>query len=64
MTNHSELISGNAVTIFFTMSKLGWLRPFNIWVNPDCGLKTRGERETIESLRNLVTAADVLRKEK
>lgn len=36
----------------------------NAWVNPDCGLKTRGEQETVESLRNLVTAANVLRKEK
>ena len=36
----------------------------NVWVNPDCGLKTRGEQETVESLRNLVTAAAVLRKEK
>lgn len=35
----------------------------NVWVNPDCGLKTRGERETIESLKNLVAAAAILRKE-
>lgn len=27
-----------------------------LWVNPDCGLKTRGYAETQESLRNLVTA--------
>src|SRR5262249_39539723 len=27
-----------------------------LWVNPDCGLKTRGYDETTESLRNLVTA--------
>ena len=26
----------------------------NVWVNPDCGLKTRGEKETSESLINLV----------
>ena len=36
----------------------------NIWVNPDCGLKTRGEQETVESLKNLVAAAAILRKEK
>ncbi|WP_026552065.1 5-methyltetrahydropteroyltriglutamate--homocysteine S-methyltransferase [Arthrobacter sp. H20] len=28
-----------------------------LWVNPDCGLKTRGYTETVESLRNLVNAA-------
>ncbi len=28
-----------------------------LWVNPDCGLKTRGWEETIPALRNLVEAA-------
>ncbi len=28
-----------------------------LWVNPDCGLKTRGEAETVLSLTNLITAA-------
>ena len=28
-----------------------------LWVNPDCGLKTRGYEETVASLRNLVGAA-------
>ena len=32
-----------------------------LWVNPDCGLKTRGEEETVKSLRNLVDAAKLLR---
>jgi len=27
-----------------------------VWVNPDCGLKTRGYDETVASLRNLVAA--------
>ena len=34
-----------------------------LWVNPDCGLKTRGKWETKESLQNLVEAAKELRKE-
>ena len=33
-----------------------------IWVNPDCGLKTRGWPETINALRNMVLAAKNLRK--
>ncbi|MBO4638014.1 MAG: 5-methyltetrahydropteroyltriglutamate--homocysteine S-methyltransferase, partial [Clostridiales bacterium] len=32
-----------------------------LWVNPDCGLKTRGEPETKESLINLVKAAKIIR---
>ncbi len=32
-----------------------------LWVNPDCGLKTRGEEETIKSLKNLVKAAKDMR---
>ncbi|WP_404328611.1 5-methyltetrahydropteroyltriglutamate--homocysteine S-methyltransferase [Mesobacillus maritimus] len=33
------------------------------WVNPDCGLKTRKEEETIASLKNMVKAAKKLRQE-
>ncbi len=32
-----------------------------IWANPDCGLKTRGYDETVESLRNLVAATKNVR---
>ncbi|MCR5829952.1 MAG: 5-methyltetrahydropteroyltriglutamate--homocysteine S-methyltransferase [Lachnospiraceae bacterium] len=32
-----------------------------LWVNPDCGLKTRGEDETVKSLKNLVAAAKIIR---
>lgn len=32
-----------------------------LWVNPDCGLKTRGVPETEASLRNMVTAAKQIR---
>lgn len=34
-----------------------------LWVNPDCGLKTRGTTETEASLKNLVEAAKQIRKE-
>ena len=33
-----------------------------LWVNPDCGLKTRGVPETDASLRNMVEAAKQIRK--
>ena len=34
-----------------------------LWVNPDCGLKTRGIPETEESLKNMVAAAKIIRNE-
>lgn len=34
-----------------------------LWVNPDCGLKTRGTKETEASLRNMVEAAKKIRKQ-
>ena len=34
-----------------------------LWVNPDCGLKTRGTEETVPSLKNLVGAARKARAE-
>ncbi|RHW33982.1 5-methyltetrahydropteroyltriglutamate--homocysteine S-methyltransferase [Lysinibacillus yapensis] len=33
------------------------------WVNPDCGLKTRQEPETVASLKNMVQAAHKLRQQ-
>lgn len=33
-----------------------------LWVNPDCGLKTRGIPETVESLKNLVKATMIIRR--
>ena len=32
-----------------------------VWINPDCGLKTRGKAETWPSLENLVAAAKAVR---
>lgn len=37
------------------------LAPEQLWVNPDCGLKTRGWEETSASLKNLVEAAKAAR---
>jgi 5-methyltetrahydropteroyltriglutamate--homocysteine methyltransferase len=34
-----------------------------IWVNPDCGLKTRGWEETLAALKNMVAAANEMRRE-
>ncbi|RCW42296.1 5-methyltetrahydropteroyltriglutamate--homocysteine S-methyltransferase [Paenibacillus prosopidis] len=37
------------------------LDPKLFWINPDCGLKTRGFEETIDSLRNMVEATQIAR---
>ncbi len=39
------------------------LKPEQLWVNPDCGLKTRAWPETEKSLRNMVEAAKQMREE-
>jgi len=33
------------------------------WINPDCGLKTRGWQETIASLSNMIEVAKIMRRE-
>ena len=35
--------------------------PAHLWVNPDCGLKTRGWPETTQALRHMVAAARAMR---
>jgi len=37
------------------------LDPQLFWINPDCGLKTRGQEETVASLRNMVEATRIAR---
>jgi 5-methyltetrahydropteroyltriglutamate--homocysteine methyltransferase len=37
--------------------------PAQLWVNPDCGLKTRAWPETAAALQNMVVAAQKLRAE-
>jgi 5-methyltetrahydropteroyltriglutamate--homocysteine methyltransferase len=37
------------------------LEPTQFWINPDCGLKTRGVEETIASLENMVAATRIVR---
>ena len=39
------------------------LEPEQLWVDPDCGLKTRRYEEVEPSLKNMVAAAKQLREE-
>jgi 5-methyltetrahydropteroyltriglutamate--homocysteine methyltransferase len=34
-----------------------------LWINPDCGLKTRNNKEVIPALENMITAAKALRRD-
>lgn len=43
---------------------LKYLRPEQLWVNPDCGLKTRKEEEVIPALKNMVNAVSEIRKKR
>lgn len=40
---------------------LQWLKPEQLWINPDCGLKTRQWKETKAALTNMVNAAKAFR---
>ncbi|HEY4226269.1 MAG TPA: 5-methyltetrahydropteroyltriglutamate--homocysteine S-methyltransferase [Pseudolysinimonas sp.] len=40
---------------------LGSIPQRQVWVNPDCGLKTRGYDETVASLENILTATRAVR---
>lgn len=40
---------------------LGAIPERQVWVNPDCGLKTRGYDETVQSLRNILEATRAAR---
>ncbi len=60
---HSPLVPTTAaITTALTAAKER-IPPQRLWVNPDCGLKTRAWKETTAALTNMVTAARQLRGE-
>ena len=58
---HSPRVPSTAEMTAALTAALRTIEPRRLWVNPDCGLKTRGYAETEQSLRNLVAAARELR---
>lgn len=52
---------GEMVGLLEKASKV--IPPGNLWVNPDCGLKTRHWDETKKALKAMVEAAEIMRKE-
>ncbi|MFD4741163.1 5-methyltetrahydropteroyltriglutamate--homocysteine S-methyltransferase [Streptomyces virginiae] len=60
---HSPRIPSVAEVTALLRKGLGAIPAERLWVNPDCGLKTRGWPETAASLENLVEAARQVRAE-
>ncbi|WP_019358072.1 5-methyltetrahydropteroyltriglutamate--homocysteine S-methyltransferase [Streptomyces sp. AA1529] len=60
---HSPRVPGAEEATALLRKGLEAIPPERLWVNPDCGLKTRGWPETRASLENLVTAARTIRAE-
>lgn len=60
---HSPRVPDTAEMVDLLRRALAVLKPAQLWVNPDCGLKTRGWPETRAALEALVAAARELRAE-
>ena len=43
------------------LTPLGYIPARQLWVNPDCGLKTRAYKETKASIESLVAATGAVR---
>jgi 5-methyltetrahydropteroyltriglutamate--homocysteine methyltransferase len=60
---HSPRVPGQAEMVRLLRKASAVIPAGNLWVNPDCGLKTRGWAETETALRNMVAAAHQMRAE-
>jgi 5-methyltetrahydropteroyltriglutamate--homocysteine methyltransferase len=60
---HSPRVPGEQEVTELLSTAVKHVPSRQLWVNPDCGLKTRGYAETEESLRNLVAATRTVRAE-
>lgn len=58
---HSPRVPGLEEILERLEQALRFIAPEKLWVNPDCGLKTRAWPETLLSLGNMVQAARILR---
>ncbi|SMH47520.1 methionine synthase (B12-independent) [Rathayibacter oskolensis] len=59
---HSPRVPGEDEVAELIGTALGSIPARQLWINPDCGLKTRGYDETVESLRSMVAAASEARR--
>ena len=61
---HSPRVPSVEEMVGLLRQTLAVLQAEHVWVNPDCGLKTRGWPETTAALRNMVAAARAVRAER
>jgi len=60
---HSPRVPGSDEMVELLRKAAKVVPPAQLWVNPDCGLKTRAWTETAAALQNMVAAAQKLRAE-
>ncbi len=60
---HSPRVPSEGEMLAIMKDSLQVIDKHQFWVNPDCGLKTRKEPETIAALANMVGATKILRQE-
>jgi 5-methyltetrahydropteroyltriglutamate--homocysteine methyltransferase len=60
---HSPRVPATSEMVTLLRKALDVLKADQIWVNPDCGLKTRDWKETKEALIGMVDATKLIRKE-
>ncbi len=60
---HSPRVPGVEEIASLLRKALAAVPAERLWVNPDCGLKTRGPAEVKESLANMVAATRTVRTE-
>ncbi|MEZ4530864.1 MAG: 5-methyltetrahydropteroyltriglutamate--homocysteine S-methyltransferase [Thermomicrobiales bacterium] len=58
---HSPKVPSVDEFVTVIAATVDYLGPVRVWINPDCGLKTRGEQEVADSLTNLVAATRIVR---
>ncbi|MGE4319364.1 MAG: 5-methyltetrahydropteroyltriglutamate--homocysteine S-methyltransferase [Deferribacterales bacterium] len=58
---HSTRIPSVAEITYLIKQMMKYISADNLWINPDCGLKTRGWAETVSSLENMTAAAALAR---
>ncbi len=58
---HSPRVPSIAEVTELLETALASIPARQLWVNPDCGLKTRGYAETVESLQNVLAATRAVR---
>ena len=58
---HSPRVPSTVDMVRLLQKASAVIPPAHLWVNPDCGLKTRGWAETEAALRNMVAAARQMR---